>query len=429
MKRANVNEIMENMDDKILELKVKDLLGSDSDDQLCAVKFFQMVLSTPNPDIDRVLKLNILPRVVELMKIRKEQTFLKYACWMLTNVATTANTDGTDAIVRVNGVDALLEVFEGCDFYDVKIQALWALTNIIQDSSSTRNKLISIGILPQIETLLTEIPEDGYDWIQIVLWSMTNLLNCRYYPQLTNSAIKSCLQTFLDYFSSSNETVRFEALKGINVVSENKNFTLDIIEERIIPDLLNLINGEKKSFRKAALRVVGNIAYTCATSLLIEYNVLDTLKRLLWAPDDNIIKEACWILSNISADMHIKELFDANIFPRILELLNHKDRKIRRESTWVVANTCKNANYCQIKELVIMEVIRPLTNLLVESEDSEVVATACEVIFMILNKGQNVNQDVNLFAILVDKYGGEKEREEKNNEKILRNEVRILQFI
>lgn len=406
MKRANVNEIIMNMDDLILDLKVKEIMSDNPIHQMSAIRFFQMVLSVPAPDIEKVLLLNILPRVTELITKRSDNLFQLHACWALTNIATTSSNVGSEAILKVNGLEVLMAAFDKGNI-EVKIQALWGLTNVFQDREESRNKVISMGILPRTIGLLPQVPSNNFDWIQIILWTLVNLIDLKFYPQLDNASMKKCLKVFLEHFHSSSDPVKIEALIGISAISESKNFNLDIIDAQIFPELIQLINGDKKIMRKEALRIIGNIAYTSASNLLVEYNVIDSLKNLLLVPDESILKEACWILSNICADLFIDQLFDANIFPRILELAIHKDRKVRREANWVIANTCKNGNFEQVKELVIMEVLKPLTQALDEKEDMEILTIVCESIFTILMKGDNLFWDVNLYSILVDKYGGE----------------------
>lgn len=409
MKRANVNEIiLSNMNDLILDIKVKELMSDNLINQMTAMRYFQMVLSTPSPDIQRILDLKIIPRIVELMTKRNDNPFLYNACWALINIATTTTSAGPDAIVNAKGIEALIETFDKSNI-DVKIQALWALSNIFQDNHEYRVKAIYHGIIQRTLGLLPQIQKSNREAIQTVLWTLSNLVDAKFKPPLGSNGMRKCLKAFIEYFYSDSDEVKLEALKGIYQISENKNCTIDIINGNIIPDLIELIQSEKKLMRKEALRIIGNIAYTATENLLLKYNILDPLKSLLFISDDSIIKETCWILSNICADQQcfLDQVFDANIFPRILELLTNKDLKIRREANYVVGNACKSGTSNQVKELVIMEVLRHLTAVLDEKEDSEILSTACETIFSILRKGENYFWNVNLFAILVDKYGGE----------------------
>lgn len=410
MKRANVNEIiLSNINDLILEIKVKEITSENSTHQLMAMKFFQMALSVPSPDIKRILDLKIIPRIIELMLKRNDNLFHHYACWALINIATTKTTEGPDEIIKANGISALLETFDKCNL-DVKILALWAMTNIIEDSHESRLKLISKGIIPRAIKILPLIPKNNFEGIQIVLWTLSNFNDSKFKQPLINHDIRECLKVFIVYFYSKNDEIKLEALKGISKISEDKNFNSEIIKHpKIIQNLVELLGSEKKYFNKEALRVIGNIAYTSTANLLYRHDIIIPLKNLLFVHDETILKEICWIFSNICADdqCFIDEVFDAEVFPRIFELLTHKDRKVRRESNYVVLNACKTGTFNHIKGLVVLDVLRQLTNVLDEKEDSEVVTTACETIYTILKKGECFFSDVNLFAILVDKYGGE----------------------
>jgi hypothetical protein len=409
MKRANVKEIIlsESMNDLIFDIKVTELMSDNPILQMTAMRYFQVFLSVPSPDIQKILDLKIVPRIVELMNTRADNAFQHHACWALINIATTPTAVGPDAIVSANGIEALFDSFDKCSV-DVKIQALWGLTNIFQDCKESRSKMITKGILQRAIGLLPLIPKENFEGVQTVLWTLQNLIDSKF-PPMGGNATRKCLKAFIEYFNSTNDEVKLESLKGIYQVSENKAFNRDIIDGGIIPDLIKILSCEKKLMRKEALRIIGNIAYTSTSNLLLKYEIIPPLKSLLFVPDDNIVKETCWIFSNICADQKcfLDQVFNADIFPRALELLTHKDRKIRREANYVVGNACKSGTYSQVKELVIMEVLRQLTAVLDEKEDSEVLTTACEAIFSILKKGESHFWDVNLFAILVDKYGGE----------------------
>lgn len=63
------------------------LNSNNATEQLLCLKSIRRKLSLKNPDIESVLKLNILPRILDLMMTREDCEFQTECAWILTNIA------------------------------------------------------------------------------------------------------------------------------------------------------------------------------------------------------------------------------------------------------------------------------------------------------------------------------------------------------
>lgn len=410
MKRANVNQIIfSGMEASKVDPNVAFLLSDDEKAQSTGMQFFRKCLAIPKPDVYKFLQLKILPRIIELMLKRDaDNDFSMDAVWILTNIASSNKKHGSDEIIKANGLQALHTLFDKSKDSEVKAQCLWTLSNISQDSQENRNQIIATGIFPKIIDFYYLVGFDiaNSDLLLTVVWTLANLHSVKYSP-LNYAQSSHALTVFKTMFFHVNDSIKLEALKGLCAISEQKKFVALLVN--LIPDLVSIIDGSNKLQMKEALRIVGNIAYTNEGGHLMESNLIVSLKKLLNSKEEYFLKECTWIVSNIAADGFINELLEADIYPRIIELLTHKNNKVRRESIYVINNSTKNGNCEQIKQLVIMDVIRALTKLIDEKEHAEIILTSCESIFNILDRGHFSFCEpprVNLYGILVDKYGG-----------------------
>lgn len=379
------------------------LMSEEEEDQNVGMKFYRIMISKPTLDIKEALDLGLLPRIIELMKKHNDDAFLMDAAWSLTNIASATTSIGSQAIIKEKGLEVLRSVFDRSESVIVKGQCLWAFSNVTQDSEKNRDIVMNLGIFSRTLDFFHQLSNDNFDQLQIALWTLGSLNNSKYKPLLT-SYISSSLEIFMQHFNAKNEIVKLEALKGINTISEQRNFAIKIV--KIVPELIELVDSTHEDMRKEALRIIGNIAYSNETRHLLNFNIIPSFMKWLKTDDEHLLKECTWIISNIAADGFIDDLHAANIFPRIIELISHDNEKIRREAVWVINNATKNGSFDVCKQLVVWEIIRDLKKCLDENENHEILLTTCETIFHILQAGQRYFADVNLFSILVDKYGG-----------------------
>lgn len=95
-----------------------------------------------------------------------------------------------------------------------------------------------------------------------------------------------------------------DACYMLSFMTEHYKDTIkDLLELEVIPNIIKCLDIDVQYIQLSCLRVVGNIASGNAnqTQRLIEWNVLDYLKKTIFNQKKNIRKESAWIISNIAA--------------------------------------------------------------------------------------------------------------------------------
>lgn len=82
----NQNMKFENLNDSEADKLIGGFNSNEHIIQLHCVKILRGILSRPNPDIDRVLKLNVLKPVLEKMVEVDDPEFQLECAWIITNL-------------------------------------------------------------------------------------------------------------------------------------------------------------------------------------------------------------------------------------------------------------------------------------------------------------------------------------------------------
>lgn len=98
-----------------------------------------------------------------------------------------------------------------------------------------------------------------------------------------------------------------------------------VVDQNIVPRLVELLGHQASTIVTPALRVIGNIVTGNdeQTDAVIQANALPKLRVLLHSPRTALVKEAAWAISNITAgtSSQIQTVIDANLLPEIIQVL------------------------------------------------------------------------------------------------------------
>ncbi|CAK9303095.1 unnamed protein product [Gordionus sp. m RMFG-2023] len=314
-------------------------------------KIRKLLASSHKPPIDKLINLNILPKLIEcLQKYDQPETQFE-ACWALTNIAS-GTSEQTKALINSGALHWLVNLLSS-PHIKVCEQATWALGNIIGDGPGPRDSVLSSGLLPPFLTLLdralialadqgtscpTTEPSKGDDYkendknknkelslVRNLAWVITNLCRNKNSPVGTD-AIALLLIAIVKILQVCNDSqILIDSLWAICYVTDIGNdhiqFVIDIGLINIIVPFLSHVNYKVKT---SALRALGNIVTgtDTQTQLVIDSGILPYFHDMLQQTDDEkLIKESLWFLSNIAAGNkdQIQTLYQSGLMPAIIQ--------------------------------------------------------------------------------------------------------------
>lgn len=101
-----------------------------------------------NPPIQQVIDLNLVPRLIDLVKQQQYPYLQMEATWALTNIASGTSTQ-CQSVVDKGGIPLFIKLLESPMEMTVE-QAVWALGNIAGDTTFSRDTIVKMGGLDQL---------------------------------------------------------------------------------------------------------------------------------------------------------------------------------------------------------------------------------------------------------------------------------------
>lgn len=322
----------------------------DAREQANAVSKLRRLLSLEhNPPIDEVVKLGVVPLLVEFLKQHDQPQLQFEAAWALTNIVS-GTTEHTEVVIRSGAVELLCALLLSPD-EDVCEQAVWALGNIAGDSPQCRDVVLTAGAMMPLLTVLRRF--HGYDtFLRNATWTLSNF--CRGKPRPDFDYVSPALNLLPHLLHSPDEEVVSNACWTLAYLSDGN--IQAVIDAGVCSRVVDLIGHTLVTIQTPALHTIGNIV--CGnrqqTQMMLDLGVLPRIVSLLKHERQSIRKEAWWLISNVAAgsQSQIQELIDANVIPPLLAELTSNDFAIRKEAAWAISNATSGGSTEQIKYLV-----------------------------------------------------------------------------
>jgi hypothetical protein len=152
---------------------------------------------------------------------------------------------------------------------------------------------------------------------------------------------------------TSSKSDRLQAVKAIGTLlsAERDDIAVSIIEQDLLPNLVNFLQSGDSDLQLEALSALTNLVVTQAdhTHFLIGTGIVPVLVTLLKDSDDKseeILEKAVWVLGNIAGDSAVTR--DAVLTGGALDPMigiisrscTHKLMRLLRVSVWCVSNLC-----------------------------------------------------------------------------------------
>ena len=363
------------------------------------------LLTLQNAPIQELIDIGITPELISLLD-NSPPEFQYEALWCLTNIAT-GTSDQANSIVIKGGIPKIVKLMDS-SIEELKIQATWIIGNLASDCQKIRDSLIKEKVFDKLVTILASTNQPQL--IKQTTWAISNFFRVK--PAPPYDIAQKCIKKIARAMVMLPQDTEFltDACFILYFMTEHyKDSINDLLDIDIIPKIIQNLDIDVHFIQINCLRIVGNIASGNAnqTQLLIDWGLLNCLKKTIFNGKKQIRKESAWILSNIAAgtQKQIETLISENFLPILSKAIKTDEPEIKKECIWAVCNLTSVENVEFIKKILNQGILEIICECL-KMEDAKYLAVCLEAFGNLLSFGKKSNpQGPNPIVNEVDKMG------------------------
>ena len=364
--------------------------------------FIRKLLSLPQiQPMDFAIKLGYVEKLILLADISETDVKLN-SLWALTNMAARSS-ETVCEIIKLNFHSKIMDYLAD-DNECVVEQSLWLVGNITGDCAEARDELLRIGLIDQLIGII-QVNEIRLNALKMVCWIISNLFKPKPYPKIER--IQEIMMYLNNILYVDNEEVLSDTLWAICYACENSKDEVNLIKQFVsLKRISYMLENDNSTVRRPALFILGSISMGDSIDVedIINSGCLPELAKILInETEDDIIVQTARLISNIAADIknHIDDLvnFDC-VYNLILLLPSSKLVGIRKEALIAINNIIMVGTEEQLKQLVSFGLIQALS-ILLESKDQPLLILTLKAIDSLLENENHVevtNEYANNFS-------------------------------
>lgn len=315
-----------------------------AEDQMRGVKYIRKLLASPQPLIDEVIQAGLLPLIVSFLKSPSD--LMQYeAAWSLTNILTCSSLH-VRYVVEAGAVDSFVKLLLSSN-EDVQEQSCWALANIAGELNGFRAFILEKGAMYGILNLMENAI--SLRLLQTAAWAVSNL--CVNNPDF--KSISPAVPVLVSFLDHDNLDFIYNCILSLSELSKGKERIQHIIDCKVVPPVINLLNSDKECLISPLVTIIANIALGTEKQIdcLVKYDVLHALNRHFDCKKEPLRHELYSVVANITLGNveHIDYVIrNTHIISKILSSIGTDSERIVKQAVYTLRNISNGGNEKQV---------------------------------------------------------------------------------
>ncbi|KAI1694020.1 armadillo/beta-catenin-like repeat domain-containing protein [Ditylenchus destructor] len=354
------------------------------------------------PPVQEMVDSGLVVALVKGLDVEDEKVQFECA-WALTNIVSGTSAQ-TLAVVKAGATQPLLQLAASPSL-KLAEQAIWAIANIVGDSTELRDHMIENGLVSTLNRLVDLLPDLNDQLVRVVAWTYSNLVRHKT-PQIRHTVLREVVPGIAKLMKYPDRQTNQDACWALSYMTDGADENIQMAyQNEVIPDVVRFVSTNQDSLIAPALRVLGNFATGNdeLTQVVCDSGVLKhVVPQLLQRNTISIVKESCWLVSNVLAgtNSQIEEVIDAGLLPLLLSVLKNGDHRSQYEAGWAIANIAHGGSVEQIFHLTRTEGCVEAICHCLNVKNNELISNMVDALYVVLTTVAN-NDPMNLEKVKI----------------------------